>query len=86
MRMRNAETTPTRADGVKVGDHVRERRTGEIRRVVEVVRTLTERRFILDDGSTFDAMFLDTVFVTQEPATHRTIGASDQIMPGQREA
>jgi hypothetical protein len=69
MRVRYADTTPTPAHAVKAGDHVRERRSGEVRKVVTVVRTLTQRRFLLDDGSAFDAMFLDTVHVTQKPVT-----------------
>lgn len=63
----SVDSVLTRADVVKVGDHVRERRTGEVREVVEIARTLTERRFILDDGTVFDAMFLDNVHVARQP-------------------
>ena len=69
MSVRLDETTPTRADAVQVGDHVRERRTGEVRRVEVIDLTLTTRRFILDDGTYFEAVFLDTVHVTREPIT-----------------
>lgn len=57
---------------------MRERRTGEVRRVEQVLSTLTERRFILDDDSYFDAMILDTVHVTQEPVTDREDGSAER--------
>ena len=76
MSVRYAETMPTRADAVQVGDHVRERRTGEVRRVEAVAATLTTRRFFLDDDTCFDAMFLDTVHVTREPVSESTATAA----------
>lgn len=54
----------TPAHAVKVADRLRERRTGEVREVVMIARTLTEFRFYLDDKTSVDAGFLDTLLVT----------------------
>ncbi|MFE2772274.1 hypothetical protein [Microbacterium resistens] len=43
-----------------------------------IASTLTERRFFLDDGTAFDAMFLDTVHVTHEPVTDRPNRSEDR--------
>lgn len=77
MRVRYAETTPTPVHAVKVGDHLMHRRTGEVRRVDAIARTLTERRLILDDGSYIDTMFLNMVAVTREPVSDVEVGGRD---------
>lgn len=59
--------TPVHA--VKEGDRLRLRRTGEVREVVAIARTLTERALMFDDGTYIEAMILDTVFVTTEPVS-----------------
>lgn len=55
--------TATPVHSLRVGARVRERRTGEVREVVDISRTLTEFRVNLDDGTYFDAGLLDTAFV-----------------------
>lgn len=62
-------STPTPAHAVQAGDRVLLRQTGEVREVVEVAATLTERAIILDDGSWIGCMFLDTLFLTTDQVT-----------------
>lgn len=70
MRVTQADTaTPVHA--VKEGNHLRERRTGEVREVVAIAATLTERRLFFDDHTYIDSMILNTVFVTEDPVTER---------------
>lgn len=66
MRLRYADTaTPVHA--AKVGDRIRERRTGEVRSVAQIARTLTEFRLYFDDDTYIEAGIFDTVMVVQEP-------------------
>lgn len=65
MRVTRADTaTPVHA--VREGDHIRERRTGEVRKVVAIAKTLTERRLFLDDETHIDSMIFNTMYVTTD--------------------
>lgn len=69
MRVHIAETTPTQVHAVKIGDRLREPRTGEVRQVNALGGTITRRIIALDDGTYIEAGPFDTPHVTQEPIT-----------------
>ena len=69
MRVALAETSATPVHAVRVGDRLKERRTGEVRTVTMIARTLTEFRIHFDDETYIEAGVFDPVLVVQEKGT-----------------